>query len=60
MVTAELPGLSKDDVKVEATDEGLVIHGERRREHEETDRGMYRSECSYGSFRRVIALPEEA
>src|SRR5690242_4140588 len=35
VVTAELPGMNKDDVKVEVTNEGLIIQGERRREHEE-------------------------
>jgi HSP20 family protein len=60
VVCAELPGLNKNDVKVEATDEGLVIQGERRQEHEEREGGVYRSERSYGSFRRVIPLPEDA
>jgi len=51
-------GLSKDDVRVELTDEGLVLEGERRSELEEEREGMYRSERSYGSFCRVIPLPE--
>jgi HSP20 family protein len=60
VVRAELPGLSKDDVKVDVTDEAVVIQGERRREHEENRDGVYRSERSYGSFQRVIPLPEGA
>jgi HSP20 family protein len=59
-VCAELPGLNKDDVKVEASDEGLVIRGERKQEHEERREGMYRSERSYGSFYRVVPLPDGA
>jgi HSP20 family protein len=35
LVTAELPGLTKDDVKVELTQDGLLIQGERKEEHEE-------------------------
>ena len=58
IVRADLPGLSKDDVRVEITDEGLVLEGERRSEIEEEREGMYRAERSYGSFRRVIPLPE--
>jgi HSP20 family protein len=58
-VRAELPGLSKDDVKVEVTDDGLVISGERRDENEERGEGFYRSERSYGRFQRVIPLPED-
>ncbi len=40
------------------TDEGLVIEGERKREEAEQREGYYRSERSYGSFYRVIPLPE--
>lgn len=60
IVRAELPGLNKDDVKVEMTDEGLIIQGERKREHEEKHEGFYRSERSYGQFHRMIPLPEGA
>ncbi len=58
VVQAELPGMNKEDVKVEVTDEGLAIRGERRREHEEKREGYYRSERSYGRFYRVVPLPE--
>src|SRR5436305_3621160 len=60
IVNAELPGLNKEDVKVEVTNEGLVIQGERKREHEEERGGIHRSERSYGAFYRVIPLPEGA
>lgn len=60
VVCADLPGLSKDDLKVEVTDEGLVIQGERKREREEKREGFYRSERSYGRFHRTIPLPEGA
>lgn len=60
VIRADLPGLSKDDVKVDVTDEGVIIQGERRKEHEEEREGVYRSERSYGSFFRMIPLPEGA
>jgi HSP20 family protein len=59
-VCAELPGVSPEDVKVEVTNEGLVLHGEKKSEHKEEHEGFYRSERSYGSFHRVIPLPEGA
>lgn len=60
VISADLPGLNKEDVRIEATDEGLVIQGERKREEEKRERGLYRSERSYGRFYRLIPLPDEA
>jgi HSP20 family protein len=59
VVRADLPGMSKDDVKVEMTDEGLEIRGERKHEQEERRQDFYRSERSYGQFYRLIPLPED-
>jgi HSP20 family protein len=58
IVCADLPGLSKDDVHVEVTDDMLTISGERRSQHEERQGGMFRSERSYGSFCRQFPLPQ--
>jgi HSP20 family protein len=60
VVRADLPGLKKEDVKVELADDGLTIEGERRSEHEENGEGYYRSERSYGNFYRRLPLPEGA
>jgi HSP20 family protein len=58
VVRADLPGLTKDDVHVEVTDEALTIEGERRSEHEERQGGFFQSERRYGRFHRQIPLPE--
>ena len=60
IVRADLPGLKKEDVKVELTNDVLTISGERNEEEEEKREGYYRSERSYGSFYRQIPLPEGA
>ena len=60
VVRAELPGMDSGDVRIEITDDGLVIEGERRCEHEERLEGGYRSEIEYGRFHRLIPLPEGA
>lgn len=60
MVRADLPGLTKDDVTIELTNEFLMISGERKDEKEEKHAGFYRSERSYGSFYRQIPLSEGA
>jgi HSP20 family protein len=57
VVRAELPGLKKDDVHVELTDDALTIRGERRHEHEEEHDGVFQSEREYGQFLRTIPLP---
>jgi HSP20 family protein len=57
-VRAELPGLKKDDVHVDMTDDALTIRGERRSEQEEERDGYFRSEREYGQFHRTIPLPE--
>jgi HSP20 family protein len=59
-VRAELPGLTKDDVKIEIAEGLLTIHGERKQEKEEKKAGIVRSERCYGTFFRQIALPEGA
>jgi HSP20 family protein len=59
-IIAELPGMTKDDIKVEFTGEGIVIEGEKRREQESEEGGVHRSERSYGHFYRLIPLAEGA
>jgi len=60
VISAELPGLKKEDVKVEVTDDALTIEGERKQEHKEDHGGYHRWERSYGRFYRSIPLPEGA
>jgi HSP20 family protein len=58
VIRADLPGMSKDDVKVEIHENALTIHGERKSEKKDEREGYCYSECSYGSFYRAIPLPE--
>jgi HSP20 family protein len=55
-ITAELPGIKKEDLKVEFTDDSIVIEGEKRRENESDEGGIHRAERSYGHFYRLIPL----
>ncbi len=57
-VHADLPGLKPEDVKVELTNDSLIIQGERKQQHEHHIGKAYRSERRYGQFYREIALPE--
>jgi HSP20 family protein len=57
---AELPWMSKEDVKVTVENGVLSITGERKEEKEAKDKKYYRVERSYGSFIRSFTLPEGA
>lgn len=58
-VCAELPGLTKDDVSVELSQDMLTIRGEHKREDED-DRPEGMSERFCRSFMREIPIPDEA
>src|SRR5579862_9515556 len=58
IVRVDLPGLRKDDIQVDVTDEAITIQGERHHETEEEHGGIYRSERGHRRFSRVIRLPE--
>lgn len=59
VVRADLPGLKKENVNIEVENDVLTISGERSDQQEEERDGFYRSERSYGEFRRSIILPAE-
>ncbi len=58
-VSAELPGMDKDDVNVSLSRDTLTISGEKKSEQEEEGEDYYHMERSYGSFRRSVAVPCE-
>jgi HSP20 family protein len=58
LVRVDLPGLKKEDVKIEVTHDELTIEGERKLAKEEQEEGFYRTERTYGTFYRRIAIPE--
>jgi HSP20 family protein len=58
VLTAELPGLSADDVEISVEGNRLTLSGERRIEHP-ANAGKHRVERASGGFRRVIALPRD-
>jgi HSP20 family protein len=57
VIRADLPGLTRKDVKVEVTGSTVTIEGERTESHEEESHGYYRNERRYGHFSRTVPLP---
>jgi|ERR1700738_3650993 HSP20 family protein len=59
VVLAELPGLEPEDFKVEATEDRLILRGQKEVESEERDPRYYYAERVFGAFTRTIPLPCE-
>ena len=57
-VIAELPGMDRKDVEIILEDDAIVLRGEKKLESETEEQGCYRVERAFGSFQRVIPLPE--
>ena len=57
LVTAELPGLKREDVEIELENNVLTLRGEKKEEREDSAKDMYVYERSYGSFQRCFTLP---
>lgn len=55
----DLPGISKDDVKINFNDGELVISGERKNEFKEESKKFHRMERSFGKYNRAFRLPEQ-
>jgi HSP20 family protein len=55
----ELPGIDKDKIRLDATDESIEISGEQSEESEDTAQNYIYNERSYKSFYRTIPIPEE-
>lgn len=60
VVKAEVPGIRKEDLNIEVTENSIEISGESKAEEKEEDKskGYLRHERRYSSFYRSIPLPD--
>lgn len=56
-VTADLPGMTENDVTIELDDEMLTLRGEKKSESKREEAGFHVQERSFGSFSRSVVLP---
>jgi len=59
VVKAEMPGMKKEDIEVNLTDDTVTVSGEKKKEEKVEKKDYYRVERSYGSFSRSFRLPKE-
>ncbi len=56
-VVVDLPGVRKEDIKINATEDEVEIRAERKREEKEEREGFIRREREFGRFYRRFTLP---
>ena len=57
VLSFDLPGIKKDQVKVEASGDQLTVRAERKEEKKSESKRKYLSEVHYGSYMRTFTLP---
>jgi HSP20 family protein len=60
MISGDIPGVHREDVRIYTQDGMLIVQGERRMEKEGRDRRVHRRECAYGNFARSFLIPVDA
>ena len=59
VVKAEMPGMKKENIDVNLTNDMITVSGEKKKEEKVEKKDYYRVERSYGSFTRSFRLPKE-
>jgi HSP20 family protein len=58
VISMDVPGVSKDDIRIEMQGNQLMISGVRKEETRRDEKNLRRIERSYGTFQRVFTLPQ--
>ncbi len=59
-IVADVPGIDAKDVSVTVADGYVTIKGEKKTDSKDEAQGYFRQERSYGSFQRVVPMPDTA
>jgi HSP20 family protein len=58
VLTAEIPGMTKEAIAIDLEGEVLTISGEKKDARESKEDGVFRSERRYGKFARAFTVPK--
>jgi len=59
-IQIEVPGMEREDFDIQMEGNNLLVRGEKKFEQESNERNYHCRERSFGEFRRVLMLPEDA
>lgn len=59
-IDVDLPGVKKEDIKINVTGNRLTMSGERHHKEEVKEEDYHRVESSFGRFERSFTLPDDA
>ena len=59
LMSFDIPGVKKEDVKIDLRGHTLIVSGERKEEFEQKGKAQYKAETSYGEFQRSFELAED-
>jgi HSP20 family protein len=57
VVKAQVPGIKKEDLQVNITDNAITLKGEMKEEEKKEEKNYHRREIRYGAFTRTVPLP---
>lgn len=57
IVTADVPGMNADDIKISVANNVLTLRGEKKNVREDKGENFHKVERAFGSFERTFSLP---
>jgi len=60
LLDVDLPGIAKEDIKLDVKDGELILSGERHMKHETKEEDYFNFETDFGKFSRHFSLPDDA
>lgn len=59
-ISLDVPGMQQENLSIEVQGDSLIVKGEKQESSERKEKQFYRTERTYGTFQRTLALPNDA